>query len=333
VISSLKRIKRERKVKTWVGIDVSKLTLDVCWFEGGEPTFLKVANGPAGFAALYAKLPALAHLVMEATGAYYLRLAHFLMGKDLPVSVVNPISIKRYAQMKLSRVKTDKYDAALIARYGASQEPAAWTLPDTHILEMQQLCALEDDLIVQKGMLLNQKEAFTQNPFASKTALKCIQGLVKRLMKEMAILRKRLNELTEAHYPREAEILCSIPGLGTKTAQALIVVTKGFREEVNGRRLCSYVGLSPRPFQSGTSVRGRGHISKMGSRSVRKKLYMCAISAIRNNPACKVFYERLKANGKASKVALIAVCGKLLRQAGAMIKKDQLFDEKLAMGA
>ena len=208
-----------------------------------------------------------------------------------------------------------------------------WTLPDAHLLEMQQLCTLEDDLIVQKGMLLNQNEAFTQNPFASKTALKCIQGIAKRVEKEIAIVRTRLNELTEAHYSRTAEILRSIPGLGIKTAQALIVATKGFREQVNGRALCCYVGISPRPFQSGTSVKGRGHISKMGNRSVRKKLYMCAISAIRNNPACKVFYERLKANGKASKVALIAVCGKLLRQAAAMIKSGRLFDEKLAMGA
>ena len=320
-------------MKAWIGIDVSKLTLDVCWFVQGEPAFLKVPNTPAGFGFLLSKLPEFAHLVMEATVAYYLRLAHYFMEKGVRLSVINPLSIKRYAQMKLARAKTDKYDAALIAQFGASQEPSAWTLPDAHLLEMQQLCALEDDLIVQKGMLLNQKEAFTQNPFASKTALKTIQGVVKRLEKEIAIVRARLNELTEANYSRTAEILRSIPGLGPKTAQALIVATKGFREEVNGRALCSYVGIAPRPFQSGTSVNGRGHISKMGSRSVRKKLFMCAISAIRNNPACKVFYERLKANGKASKVALIAVCGKLLRQAAAMIKKDQLFDEKLALGA
>jgi len=320
-------------VKTWIGIDVSKLTLDVCWFIQGQPTFLKVPNGPAGFGALLSKLPESAHLVMEATGAYYLRLAHFFMEKGVPLSVLNPLTIKRYGQMKLARAKTDKYDAALIAQFGASQEPAAWTLPDAHLLEMQQLVTLQDELIVQKGMLQNQKEAFSQNPFASKTALKSIDGVVRRLEKEITHLQSQLNALTKAHYPREAEILCSIPGLGTKTAQALIVATKGFREEVNGRALCSFVGLSPRPHQSGTSVKGRGQISKMGNKGVRKKLYMCAISAIRNNPACKVFYERLKAKGKASKVALIAVCGKLLRQAAAMIKSGLLFDENLAMGA
>jgi transposase len=70
----------------------------------------------------------------------------------------------------------------------------------------------------------------------------------------------------------------------------------------------------------------------MGSQSVRKKIYMCAISAIRTNPACKAFYGRLREKGKAGKVALIAVACKLLRQAAAMIKANELFDEKLAMG-
>src|SRR5205814_2203665 len=107
---------------------------------------------------------------------------------------------------------------------------------------------------------------------------------------------------TQESYPREAEILCSIPGMGIKTAQALIVATRGFKDLVNGRALCSYIGIAPRPFQSGTSVRGRGAITKMGNPSVRKKIFMCAISAIRTNRACKEFYERLKAKGKAGKV-------------------------------
>jgi transposase len=128
------------------------------------------------------------------------------MEQGTSVSVINPLSIKRYAQMKLARAKTDKYDAALIAGFGASQEPEPWTLPKTHhILEMQQLRALEEDLMVQKGMLMNQKEAFSQNPFASKIALKSIEGLVGRLQREM-----------KEHYAREAEILCSIPGLGSR---------------------------------------------------------------------------------------------------------------------
>ena len=319
-------------MKTWVGIDVSKLTLDICWFSAEKPNHLKIQNEARGFKGLLSKLPESPHIVMEATGAYYLRLAHFLMLNQVAVSVINPISIKRYAQMKLARAKTDKYDAAIIAGFGASQEPPAWELPDAKILEMQQLCTLEEQVIAQRRVSLNQKEAFDQNPFASKTALKSIAHIVKCLDKEIKTIRESLEAITTEHYPREVEIICSIPGMGKKTAQALLVVTKGFRNTMNGRELCSYVGIAPRPFQSGTSVRGRGRISKMGSRSLRNKIYMCTLTAIRSNPACKSFYERLRGNGKAAKVALIAVAAKLLRQAVAMINTDSLFDEKLAMG-
>jgi transposase len=320
-------------MKTWVGVDVSKLTLDICWFNKGLPTYLKISNDSKGFNSVLSKLPAKAHLVMEATGAYYLRLAHFLLTHEIPLSVVNPISIKRYAQMKLARVKTDKYDSAIIAGFGASQEPPVWDLPDAKILEMQQLCTLEEQLIVQRGMLSNEQEAFTQNPFASQTALKCIACLIQGIEKELTKIQKLLKEIGQAYYAREVQILQSIPGMGIKTAQALIVATKGFRETPNGRALCSYVGIAPRPYQSGTTIKARGRISKMGSRSVRNKIYMCTLTAIRFNPACKVFYERLRKNGKPAKVALIAVAAKLLRQAAAMIKTDQLFNEKLALGA
>ena len=320
-------------MKTWAGVDVSKATLDICWFKEASPVHLKVSNDLNGFKELRSKLPEGAHVVMEATGAYYLRLAHFLFTHKIALSVVNPLSVKRYAQMKLARAKTDKYDAALLAGFGASQQPAAWALPDSRILEMQQLVTLEEQLVVQRGALLNQLEAFSQSPFASKRGLESIKALVKGVDRELKKIQGELDAITKAQYPRMVEVLCSIPGMGIKTAQALIVATRGFIEKTNGRNLCSFIGIAPRPYQSGTSIRARGRISKMGSRGVRKKIYMCTLSAIRANAACKAFYERLRKNGKPAKVALIAVAAKLLRQAAALIKADELFDEKLAMGA
>jgi transposase len=319
-------------LKVWVGVDVSKLTLDLCWFQGGSANHRKVANAPEGFAELLAWLPAGAHLVMEATGAYYLGFASFLQARSFPISVVNPLSIKRFAQMKLARAKTDKYDAALITHFGASQNPPVWSLPDAQILELQQLCTLEEQLLVNKGALANQVEAFSQNPWASAFALQMLAAQIQSYEQALKTLEGEIEALAKKHYPRQVEILRSIPGMGKKTTVRLLVATKGFREAVNGRALCSYIGIAPRPHQSGTSVKGRGRISKMGNRSVRNKLYMCAMTAIRLNVACKAFYTRLRKNGKAAKVALIAVASKLLRQAAAMIQKDQLFDEKLAMG-
>lgn len=320
-------------MKAWVGVDVSKLTLDICWFNAGNPTYLKVTNDPSGFRELLNNLPVDSHIVMEATGAYYLRFAHYLVTHSIQVSVVNPISIRRFAQMKLSRVKTDKYDSAIIASYGESQEPVHWQLPDAKILELQQLCTLEEQLIVNKGALTNQLEAFSKSPFASKAAIKMLSKKIKSDEQDLKALNALIESISKENYGRQVEILNSIPGMGMKTAVCLIVATKGFRETTDGRSLCAYAGLSPRPYQSGTSVKGKGRISKMGNRSLRNKLYMCSLTAIRFNPACKAFYTRLRKNGKPAKVALIAVASKLLRQAAAMIKSDKHFDERLAFGA
>jgi len=320
-------------MKAWVGVDVSKLTLDICWFTAGNPTHLKVTNDPSGFRELLNNLPVDSHVVMEATGAYYLRFAHYLVTHSIQVSVVNPVSIRRFAQMKLSRVKTDKYDSAIIASYGESQEPVHWQIPDVKILELQQLCSLEEQLIVNKGALTNQLEAFSKSPFASKAAIKMLSKKIKSDEQDLKALNAQIESISMENYGRQVEILNSIPGMGMKTTVCLIVATKGFRETTDGRSLCAYAGLSPRPYQSGTSVKGKGRISKMGNRSLRNKLYMCSLTAIRFNPACKAFYTRLRKNGKPAKVALIAVASKLLRQAAAMIKSNKLFDERLAFGA
>lgn len=320
-------------MKVWVGVDVSKLTLDAFWELDAVSMYLKVTNAQEGYQELLSRLPEGAHVVMEATGAYSFSLAHFLSEHRVWVSVVNPISIKRYAQMRLSRAKTDKYDAALIAGYGASQNPEVWKRPEGEILELQQLCALEQQLLANKGALVNQLEAFSKNPFASKHALQFLSDRIAQYEGDLKDLQKRIQTMAEAHYSRPMEILLSIPGMGKKTAVALIVATKAFRDTTNGRALCSYIGIAPRPFQSGSSVKARGRISKMGNKALRNKLYMCALTAIRLNAACKEFYTRLRKNAKPAKVALIAVAAKLLRQAAAMIKSDRLFDEKLALGA
>ncbi len=112
--------------------------------------------------------------------------------------------------------------------------------------------------------------------------------------------------------------LQSIPGLGKRTSMSLIIVSGGFTRFENAKQLAAYVGLCPRIFESGTSVKGRSRICKMGMSKVRKLLYLCAMRAIRANKTCKEMYERLKEKGKSGKLALVAVANKLLRQAFAV---------------
>jgi transposase len=123
--------------------------------------------------------------------------------------------------------------------------------------------------------------------------------------------------------------LQSIPGLGRKTALFLIVITGGFRKFENHKQLASYIGISPRIFESGTSVKGRAKICKMGMSKIRAMLYVCAWSAKKCNKACKELYDRLVENGKSKKLAFIAVVNKLIKQAFAIATKKEYYSVKI----
>jgi transposase len=141
--------------------------------------------------------------------------------------------------------------------------------------------------------------------------------------------QQRLEDQLQTRLERwQANQLCSlksIPGLGKRAAALLIVYTDGFTKVINYRQLIALAGLSPREHTSGTSIRGKKGICKMGSGRLRSVLYMCSLTAIRCNKGCKELYERMKMKGKAGKVALIAVCTKLLKQAFAIATKGTIY--------
>lgn len=115
--------------------------------------------------------------------------------------------------------------------------------------------------------------------------------------------------------------------MGNKTAIMLLVLTDGFSNFENARQLCCYAGITPTIRESGNSVRGRSRISKMGNAKLRNLLFMCSFTACKHNKACREIYERIIAKGKSKKLALIAVCNKLLKQAFAVAKSGLPYDE------
>ena len=146
-----------------------------------------------------------------------------------------------------------------------------------------------------------------------------------KLSREVVKLETRLNDLLTGWQGEQLKRLSSIPGLGKRAVALLIVYTNGFKKIQNHRQLIALAGLAPREYTSGKSIRGRRGICKMGNGHLRNVLYMCSLSAIKYNTACKELYQRLKANGKRSKVALIAVCNKLLKQAFAIATKETVY--------
>lgn len=315
---------------TYIGIDISKQWFDAfCSYKSQVRRF---KNTPSGYEQLRSWLPEHAHIVMEASGPYYLQLANWLTEHDFPVSVVNPLVIKRYCQMKLARTKTDQKDAQMIAYYGIDQQPKQWKPASQARMALQQLMSVRDGLLRQRSILHGQQEAFVQYP-VDPLVMQTLSEQVQSVNAAIKRIDHRLEALVASHYESNFIGLCSIPGIGKKTAIMLICISDGFTRFENSRQLASYVGLCPRIYKSGSSVNGRGAICKMGSPQLRKMLYMCSWTAKKCNLGCSEMYERMKKEGKPERVIKVAIAHKLLRQAFAVGKNGSKYDESLAMVA
>tara|TARA_B100001105_G_scaffold64052_1_gene49961 strand:- start:140 stop:1117 length:978 start_codon:yes stop_codon:yes gene_type:complete len=312
---------------TYVGIDISKLTFDVAILINGKYKHYKFENETTGFKKFLGLLSANDCCVMEASGPYYLNLAFFLVDQGIAVSVVNPLVIRRYSQMRLMRVKTDKKDATVIAEYGSSQHPALWNKEEAYVLELKQMQAYTEQLNKSRMGFIRQMQAFEANPAKSKAVMKSLKKQIEMLERQLELMQKEMEALVEKHHYEQFKQLKSIPGIGPKTAMALIVLSGGFIKFNNAKQLSSYIGISPRIFESGTSVKGKARICKMGMSRIRAMLYVCSWSAIKKNKACREIFERLVEKGKAKKLALIAVVNKLLKQAFAIAKNKTYYNE------
>jgi transposase len=309
----------------YIGIDCSKATFDVAIPKMKGYQASKLGNVEEGFRKLLELLPADCQCVMEASGPYFCRLATFLCQHQVAVSVVNPLVVKRFAQMRLVRMKTDKADAMIIAQYAEKENPPLWKPSPDYTWQIGQEMTLAEQLIKQKTALLNQQQAFEQLPYQSCSAFDSLQKVLTLLEEQIDALEKSIYEKVKQHDEKLFSNLQSVPGIGPKTAAVLITITKSFLNFTNYRQLISYLGLAPRICQSGTSIKGKGNICKMGTGRIRALLFMCGIQAKKCNPACKALFERLLSKSKPYKVAIMAVANKLLKQAFAIAKSGSPF--------
>ena len=312
------------KYKETFGVDISKDVFDVYGSECGHSQF---KNDPSGF-KLFAK--SLSHdslVVMEATGYYHYRLAQFLYKSGVTVSVVNPLSVKRFIQMKLAKVKTDKSDSKAICNYGLSNEVPLYNALTDVQAECLQLFRLMDNYLKKRTATKNKLHGEEVLGIPSKYVFRSLKRDLKHLDKELKGIEERLLELVKQDQQQQLTLLTGIPGIGIKTALFLVVVTDGFAKFDRASQLCSYVGITPTIRESGSSVRGRSRISKVGNKKLRNLLFLCAFNACKHNRACRATYERIVNKGKSKKLALIAVANKLLKQAFAIVKSGLPYDE------
>lgn len=308
----------------YYGIDISHLVFDVTDSDGN---YYQFKNRISGFKKFVKLLTIDSHCVMEATGYYHYQLAYYLLESGLKVSVENPLAVKRFIQMKLSKIKTDKSDSKLICEYAKQVELKLWKGNSKHQIECLQMTRLLSVYTKQSTMLKNKIHGETVLGNPSKVVLSSLRRSLKQIQKEIKTLEDKLLTLVKEVHQDVLTRIKSIPGIGAKTSLMLVVLTDGFERFTSGSELCSYAGLTPVIRKSGSSVKGRSRISKIGNQKLRNLLFMCSFNACKYNKACREIYERIVAKGKSKKLALIAVCNKLLKQAFAIAKSGLFYDD------
>jgi transposase len=228
--------------------------------------------------------------------------------------------------MKLSKVKTDKSDAKAICEYAVTNEVPLYTALTDVQSECLQLFRLLDNYIKHRTAVKNKLHGEEVLGVPSSFVYRSLLRSKKSLDKEIKAIEDKIVSLVKEDQQQQLTLLKSIPGIGEKTALFLIVLTDGFSKFENASQLCSYAGITPTIRESGSSVRGRAHISKVGNRKLRNLLFLCSFNACKHNKACKEVYERIVSKGKSKKLALIAVANKLLKQCFAISQSGRPYD-------
>jgi transposase len=320
----------------FIGIDVSKETLDLAYFNQQNSRWskpCKLGNDPLGWGEVieWAEKQTLAPresicMVMEATGVYHLKVAAHLSRKGLNVVIVNPQQASQYAKSQNQQNKSDKLDARALQAYGSQLKKYHLFTADTP--EISQLKALLSRIRQLDKDLQRERNRLEKCDFqeGSSWARTSIERLIEFITSEQKLTQQQIDQLIKQNpeLKHNQKLLCSIKGIGKLTSQWLLPLLSTQRFN-NAREVAAFLGLVPCHKSSGTSLHTRGRLSGRGDANLRARLYMPAVCAITHDPAMKAFYQQLVAKGKPSKVALTAVMRKLVHICYGVIKHQTPF--------
>jgi transposase len=317
-----------------LGIDLAKKTFDVTLLTpAGARHHHTFPNTPAGFRELWRW--ARAHgarsvrACMEATNVYWEALAQYLVEQDATVHVVNPARIKGYAQSQMLRNKTDKQDSATIAAFCAAHDLTAWVPPTAAQRKLRALVRHRDDLIASRIQQTNRLEDTTDLDVRAS-----LSAVVATIVSQLTAIQQQITAHLHAHAElrEQHDLMDAVPGIGPVTAQKLVAEFYDLASYSSAKAVGADAGLTPANYESGTSVRRRPRLSKMGKASVRAALYMPAITVMRSNTEFKQFAARLAARGKSYGVILGAVMRKLLHIIYGVVKHKAPYDPQKVLG-
>lgn len=291
--------------KVYVGVDVSKATLDVA--TRPEPCSFQCPNDAEGIASLVERLRGLspALIVMEDTGGYQRDLAIALIEAGLPVSVVNPRLIRMYAKARQTLAKTDKVDAGVIARYAWKEQPEVRPLPDEAQRQFRDMVNRRHQIV---EMITSEKNRKKQARGAVKVN---IDAHIAYLQGQLDDINKTLEKIVadDEEWTKADALLRSVPGVGPVVAFTLLADLPELGH-LNRKKIAALAGVAPFNDDSG---KHQGRRCTWGGRAgVRSILYNGTLSATRYSPPIALHYEHLRAAGKPHKVAMVACMRKLL---------------------
>ena len=314
-----------------LGIDVPKATLDAALLlddPGHKPRHRIFANNSEGHQHLLSWLKdngaSTISACLEATGTYAEAIALALHEAGHHVSLVNPAQVRAFGQSQLKRTKTDKADAVMIARFCAMHQPPAWSPPAAELRELQGLVRRAEALDEMKRMEENRLES----SLGCQVVRASLQDHIRYLEVQLEATRRQIQDHIEGHptLKEQSHLLQSIPGIGSITAAVILAEIGNFSHFSSARQVAAFAGLAPRLRESGTSVRGKPRLSKVGSPRLRKCLYFPAMTALRFNPLIKAFGLRLAQQGKCKMLIIGAAMRKLLILAYGVLKSAKPFD-------
>ena len=303
----------------FVGIDVSKDHLDVHVRPDG--TAFRNSTDPAGLASVVARLLD-AHpdrVVLEATGGYEAPLVAALAAAGLPVVVVNPRQVRRFAEATGQLAKTDTLDAAVLAHFAEAIRPEVRPLPDEATAALAALVTRRRQLIEMRTAEVNRSGV------APAAVARGIREHIAWLDRQLGRVDGELTAAIQASpvWRVAEDLLRSVPGVGPVVSRTILSELPEIGT-LSGKRIAALVGVAPVARDSG---RKSGTRSIAGGRAgVRCGLYMAILSAVRYNPVIRAFYRRLREAGKAVKVAQVAAMRKLLTILNAMVRDNRRWD-------
>lgn len=312
-----------------IGIDVSKEHLAVC-LQAERETLKEgeFGNHKKGFKAMEKWLKPHrmdeVHICMEATNVYWEEAAEYFHATGAKVSVVNPMRTKGFAMSQLRRNKTDKVDARDIAAFcAATPDLTLWTPPTPEQRKLRALVRHRETLVKTRTQQSNRLQTAREEEVKSS-----LQSVIAMLNEQIEKISQQISDLIaqEPGLKEDYDLLCTIKGVGGRTAERILAEMYDLAQYESARAAAADAGLTPAHHESGTTVRRKPKLSKVGKASLRSALFLPAMSAVQSNPIIRSMAERLEKRGKTPKVVLGAAMRKLLHIAYGVLKNRTQFD-------